>query len=91
MKNPSRFFAVAVALVSMQALAQGYPNKPVHAIISFTPGSSTDIVGRVVMQKVSEYWGQPVVAEHGPRVESLLSDDIAYWKAAARDAKLKVE
>ncbi|MFM9980961.1 MAG: Bug family tripartite tricarboxylate transporter substrate binding protein [Burkholderiales bacterium] len=64
MKNPSRFFAVAVALVSMQALAQGYPNKPVHAIISFTPGSSTDIVGRVVMQKVSEYWGQPVVAEN---------------------------
>ena len=35
--------------------------------------------------------GQPVVAEHGPRVESLLSDDIAYWQAAARDAKLKVE
>jgi tripartite-type tricarboxylate transporter receptor subunit TctC len=33
-------------------------------IISFTPGSSTDIVGRVVMQKVSEYWGQPVVPEN---------------------------
>ena len=46
------------------ALAQGYPSKPVHAIISFTPGSSTDIVGRVVMQKVSEYWGQPVVADN---------------------------
>jgi tripartite-type tricarboxylate transporter receptor subunit TctC len=36
----------------------------VHVIISFTPGSSTDIVGRVVMQKVSEYWGQPVVPEN---------------------------
>jgi len=33
-------------------------------IISFTPGSSTDIVGRIVMQKVSEYWGQPVVPEN---------------------------
>jgi tripartite-type tricarboxylate transporter receptor subunit TctC len=33
-------------------------------VISFTPGSSTDIVGRIVMQKVSEYWGQPVVADN---------------------------
>src|SRR5215470_12380513 len=41
-----------------------YPNKPVHVIISFTPGSSTDIVGRIVMAKVAEYWGQPVVPEN---------------------------
>jgi len=33
-------------------------------IVSFTPGSSTDIVGRIVMAKVSEYWGQPVVVEN---------------------------
>jgi tripartite-type tricarboxylate transporter receptor subunit TctC len=52
------------ALFSFPALAQNYPNKPVHVVISFTPGSSTDIVGRVVMAKVSEYWGQPVIAEN---------------------------
>jgi len=56
--------AAAIASTAPQAFAQAYPAKPVHAIISFTPGSSTDIVGRVVMQKVSEYWGQPVVAEN---------------------------
>jgi tripartite-type tricarboxylate transporter receptor subunit TctC len=44
--------------------AQPYPAKPVRLIISFTPGSSTDIVARVVMQKVSEYWGQPAVIEN---------------------------
>jgi tripartite-type tricarboxylate transporter receptor subunit TctC len=54
----------ALALAASQALAQGYPNKPVRAIVSFTPGSSTDIVGRLVMAKVSEYWGQPVVVEN---------------------------
>jgi tripartite-type tricarboxylate transporter receptor subunit TctC len=61
-----RLFAAALAafLVAGAALAQGYPAKPVRVIISFTPGSSTDIVGRIVMQKVSEYWGQPVVAEN---------------------------
>jgi len=59
------FFALVSIFFCVQNLhAQGYPNKPVHVIISFTPGSSTDIVGRVVMQKVSEYWGQPVVAEN---------------------------
>ena len=48
---------VLVAIVAagvLQVHAQGYPNRPVHVVISFPPGSSTDIVGRIVMQKVSE-------------------------------------
>jgi tripartite-type tricarboxylate transporter receptor subunit TctC len=52
------------ALFAAHALAQGYPNKPVRVIISFTPASATDIVGRIVGAKLSEYWGQPVVAEN---------------------------
>jgi len=60
-----RFLAVALlAAAGSGAFAQGYPSKPVHAIISFTPGSSTDIVGRVVMAKVAEYWGQPVIPDN---------------------------
>jgi tripartite-type tricarboxylate transporter receptor subunit TctC len=50
--------------LSFPVLAQNYPNKPVRLIISFTPGSSTDIIGRIVAQKLSEMWGQPVVAEN---------------------------
>jgi len=59
-------FAVALLSVALAqgAQAQAYPDKPVRVIVSFTPGSSTDIVGRVVMAKVSEYWGQPVVVEN---------------------------
>jgi len=61
------FRLFAVLLISTGIVqAQQYPNKPVHVIISFTPGSSTDIVGRITMAKVSEYWGQPVVAENRP-------------------------
>lgn len=59
-----KLMVAALALAAAQAMAQGYPNKPVRAIVSFTPGSSTDIVGRLVMGKVSEYWGQPVVVEN---------------------------
>jgi len=59
-----RLLFAALALAASQAVAQGYPNKAVHVVISFTPGSATDIVGRVVSAKLSEYWGQPVVAEN---------------------------
>ena len=64
MKLQLRVIAAVLASLAMPVLAQDYPNKPVKAIITFTPGSSTDIVGRVVMQKVGEYWGQPVVVEN---------------------------
>src|SRR5262245_62217011 len=55
---------LAALLLPTVALGQTYPDKPVRVIISFTPGSSTDIVGRIVMAKVAEYWGQPVVPEN---------------------------
>src|SRR6266702_3385059 len=64
MKNIIGTAAMVLAAAASQAWAQGYPNKPVHVIISFTPGSSTDIVGRIVSQKLSEIWGQPVLAEN---------------------------
>src|SRR5579859_3096488 len=64
MKILKKCLAFATTAFAVQAFGQAYPTKPVHAIISFTPGSSTDIVGRVVTQKLSEYWGQPVVAEN---------------------------
>src|SRR5947208_16967788 len=64
MKNIIGIAAMALAAAASQASAQGYPNKPVHVMITFPPGSGTDIVGRVVTQKLSEYWSQPVVVEN---------------------------
>jgi len=64
MKRHLGVLIAVFAASAVQAFAQGYPNKPVHAVITFVPGTSTDIVGRVVMQKLSEYWGQPVIAEN---------------------------
>ena len=59
-------FAVfaALAAFALQGQAQNYPTKPVRLVIAFTPGSSTDIIGRVVAAKLSEFWGQPVLAEN---------------------------
>ena len=64
MKNLIRLVAAALAAVSVHAMGQSYPSKPVRVIISFTPASATDIVGRIVGAKLSEYWGQPVIAEN---------------------------
>lgn len=54
------------ALGAPSALAQGYPNKAVHIIVPFTPGSGTDTLARIFGQKLSETWGQPVIVENRP-------------------------
>ena len=59
-------FSVSVIAAQAQgaSTAQPFPTKPVRVIIAFPAGSATDIIGRVITQKVSEYWGQTVVADN---------------------------
>jgi tripartite-type tricarboxylate transporter receptor subunit TctC len=59
-----KLLAVLLAAFAAHAGAQSYPNKPVRIIVAFTPGSSTDIIGRAVGAKLQELWGQPVVLEN---------------------------
>jgi tripartite-type tricarboxylate transporter receptor subunit TctC len=56
--------AAPLALASGFAGAQDWPKKPVRAIIAFTPGSATDIAGRIVAEKLGTALGQPVIAEN---------------------------
>jgi tripartite-type tricarboxylate transporter receptor subunit TctC len=53
-----------LALVTSTALAQSFPQKPVRWIVPFPPGGATDIIARLVGQKMSEAWAQPVVIEN---------------------------
>jgi tripartite-type tricarboxylate transporter receptor subunit TctC len=57
--------AVAAGLVlAPAARAQDYPNKPITMIVPFAPGGPTDVVGRIVSQRMSEALGQPIVIEN---------------------------
>ena len=64
------------------AMAQGYPNKPIKAIVPFAPGSATDTIGRAFAAKMSEELGQTIVVENKPGVNGMLGAD-AVAKSAA--------
>jgi len=53
-----------LALACGAAGAQDWPVKPIRAIIAFTPGSATDIAGRIVAERRGAVLGQPVIAEN---------------------------
>jgi tripartite-type tricarboxylate transporter receptor subunit TctC len=56
--------AVSVVLLVGNAFGQSYPAKPVKLIVPFPPGGNTDIVGRLIAQKLSESMGQQVYVEN---------------------------
>jgi tripartite-type tricarboxylate transporter receptor subunit TctC len=56
----------ALALVMAPAMAQTYPNKPIRILIAQAPGSATDVISRVVGNRLSEALGQPIVVEARP-------------------------
>ena len=57
---------IAALLLSATATAQPYPNKPIRVIVPFGPGSSTDVITRILTQSVSTAIGQPFIIDNKP-------------------------
>jgi tripartite-type tricarboxylate transporter receptor subunit TctC len=74
--------AASLALAAApQARAQGWPAKPLRLILTAPPGSSIDVLGRLVAEQLRDRLGQPVVAENRPQAGGTVGTD-AVAKAA---------
>jgi tripartite-type tricarboxylate transporter receptor subunit TctC len=76
-----RAAALAALAATASALAQSYPSKPLRIVIAQAPGSATDVISRVVANRLSEALGQPIVIEAKPGAGGALGTE-----AAARSA-----
>jgi len=66
-----------LALLLLAGAVQAFPTKPVRIIVAFPPGGGTDIVGRVVGQKLGEGWNQAVVVENRAGASGTIGTEIA--------------
>ena len=58
------------------ALAQGWPNRPIRMIVPYTPGGYTDLMARLVGNKISEALGQPIIFENKPGANAIIGTDV---------------
>ena len=68
-------FFVFTAVMSFSAWAQ-YPIKPIKIVVPYPPGGSTDVVARLIGQKLQESWKQPVVVENRAGASGMIGTDL---------------
>jgi tripartite-type tricarboxylate transporter receptor subunit TctC len=79
MLNPRRLFlacvaaAFALAVMPVPSPAQSWPQRPVKFLIPLGPGSGVDITARLLADKLSQKWGQPVVVENRPGGDAIVA------------------
>jgi tripartite-type tricarboxylate transporter receptor subunit TctC len=70
-------FMLCCALAVPVAGAQPYPAKPVRFLVPNPPGGGTDLVARIVSQKVSERWGVNLVVDNRPGAGGIIAVEVA--------------
>ena len=70
-----RWIAALLLAFSASAFSQTFPSRPVRWIVPFPPGGATDIIARIVAQKMAEAWGQPVVVENRAGAAGAIGSD----------------
>ena len=69
-------FAATMALAASPAAAQSYPSKPIRILVGFSPGGGTDVMARLIGQKLTEAWNAQVVVENRPGAGGVLAADL---------------
>jgi tripartite-type tricarboxylate transporter receptor subunit TctC len=68
--------AIALAACPLPALGQTYPTRAVRMVVPFAPGGSTDVLGRIIGQRLSESVGQPVIVDNRPAGGGTVGSDV---------------
>ena len=68
-------FAALLALCALGAQGQPYPQRSVRIIVPYPPGSGTDIVARLLGQRIGETWGQAIVVDNRPGAGAIVGVD----------------
>ena len=68
--------ALALGSLSAPAFAQGWPDKPVKIVVAFTPGGPTDVVARMIAQKLTTKWGQQVIVDNRPGAAGVIGSEL---------------
>src|SRR5687767_4356662 len=69
-----KWFSLLVVLVlPLAAQAQSWPSRPVKFIVPLGPGSGADVTGRMLAERLSKDWAQPVVVENRPGADAVLA------------------
>ena len=77
MKHISKLVLLGSLLCSCTfAAAQDYPARPLRMILGFAPGGSTDLVARVLAQKMAATWNQQVVVDNRPGANGMIGADL---------------
>jgi tripartite-type tricarboxylate transporter receptor subunit TctC len=66
---------LAVPAMAQSASTQNWPSRPVRVVVPYPPGGVSDAVTRLVMQKLAERIGQPVVVENRPGANGMIGSD----------------
>lgn len=80
MSKSVNFLTLMVTLAATApgaAQAQGYPSRPIRIMVAYTPAGTTDILARLIGQKMTEKWGQPVIVENRPGANGNIGTELA--------------
>jgi tripartite-type tricarboxylate transporter receptor subunit TctC len=64
--------ALTFAGASTVVAADSYPNQPIHIIVPYSPGGSTDLLARAIGKRLTEEWHQPVIVENRPGANGMV-------------------